>query len=128
MMGLVVKTAWMLLLPLAATPAEPCETDLCWSASPVLCIASVQGERCEAELKVVWSSPEPVDLCLYLADEALSCWQQQQQGQWSSHLIWPEQASLTLRDTDKVYLDEMLKTVSRQPKRRRRLVAPWSVF
>lgn len=128
MMGLFAKTAWMLLLPLAATPTEPCDTGLCWSASPMLCIASAQGERCEAELKVVWSSSEPIDLCLYLAEEALSCWQQQQQGQWSSRLIWPEQATLSLRDAEQVFLDETLITVSRQPKRRRRLVAPWSVF
>lgn len=128
MMEFVAKTAWMLLLPLAAMPAEPCATNLCWSASPVLCIASEQGGRCEAELNVVWTSSKPMDLCLYLAEEALNCWQQQQQGQWNSRLIWPEQASLTLRDTEQVYLDETLKTISRQPKRRRRLMAPWSLF
>lgn len=128
MMGLLSKTAWMLLMPLSVNPAEQCTSGLCWSASPMVCIASAQGERCEADLHVVWSSPVPVDLCLYLADEALSCWQQQHQGQWASRLIWPEQAILSLRDAEQVFLDETLKTVSRQPKRRRRLVAPWSVF
>lgn len=121
----------MLLLALlwaGGVAAQECSTDLCWSAMPVVCISSEQGDVCEAELTITWRSPVPVDLCLYLADELLTCWPEQQHGQWRSPVQWPEQAMLSLRSAEHIVAYETLKTVSRQPKRRRRLVAPWSVF
>ncbi|MDP4536052.1 DUF3019 domain-containing protein [Alkalimonas collagenimarina] len=121
-------TLLLALLWTGGVAAEECSTDLCWSAMPVVCISSEQGGGCEAELAIAWSSPEPVDLCLYLADELLTCWPSQQRGQWRASLQWPEQAMLSLRSAEHIVAYETLKTVSRQPKRRRRLVAPWSVF
>lgn len=111
-----------------AVSADECSTELCWSVRPVVCISAEQGERCEAELVITWISPVPVDLCLFLADELLTCWPEQLQGRWSSSLLWPDQAMLTLRRAEHILAQETLKTVSRTPKRRRRLVAPWSVF
>ncbi|MCH8536850.1 MAG: DUF3019 domain-containing protein [Alkalimonas sp.] len=119
---------FLVLLWSGGLSADECSTELCWSVRPVVCISSEQGESCEAELAISWSSPVPVDLCLYLADELLTCWPEQLQGRWQTSLLWPEQAMLTLRSAEHTLAQETLKTVSRTPKRRRRLVAPWSVF
>jgi hypothetical protein len=121
----------MLLLALlwaGGVSADECRTELCWSAMPVVCISSEQGATCEAELAVSWSNPVPIHLCLYLADEPLTCWPKQQYGQWSALIDWPDQAVLSLRSAEHILAYETLITVSRKPKKRRRLVAPWSVF
>ncbi len=128
MKGYLVKFAWMLLLPLAALAEEACRQAVCWSVTPVVCIANDSRGRCQGDLTVHWSSPDAVVLCLFLAEESLTCWPTQQQGSWQAPLSWPDEATLTLRAADQVLLEEELKTVRRTPYRRRRLVAPWSVL
>lgn len=110
-----------------AQPPE-CRAELCWSVSPAFCVSATPDQQCEAELKVSWSSNKAQNLCLYFAQEKMQCWQQAQQGQWQQLLSWPGKTEVRLQNDAQVLLQKELIVLSRQPEKRRRLVAPWSVF
>jgi hypothetical protein len=124
MLGLFL--AGNMLLVTAQNPE--CRAELCWSVSPAFCVSATVEQNCEAELKVSWSSNKAENVCLYFAQEKMQCWQQAQQGQWQQLLSWPGKTEVRLQNDTQVLLQKELIVLSRQPEKRRRLVAPWSVF
>jgi len=124
MFGLLLSSQ----LWLAPAPKPECKGELCWTVSPAFCISATPDQSCKAELSVLWSNDVQADLCLKLAQQELSCWQQQRSGYWQQQLEWPSRARLSLQQGDQVMLQKELIVLSRQPEKRRRLVAPWSVF
>lgn len=124
MLGLLF--AGNILLVTAQTPE--CRAELCWSVSPAFCVSATPDQQCEAQLNVSWSSNKAENVCLYFAQEKMQCWQQAQQGQWQQLLSWPGKTEVRLQNDTQVLLQKELIVLSRQPEKRRRLVAPWSVF
>ncbi len=115
------------MLLVNAQPPE-CRAELCWSVSPAFCVSATPEQSCEAELKVSWNSSKAEDLCLYFAQQQMRCWRQEQQGQWQQLLSWSGATEVRLQNDTQVLLHKELMVLSRQPEKRRRLVAPWSVF
>ncbi|MCA1929353.1 DUF3019 domain-containing protein [Rheinheimera sp.] len=115
------------LLLANAQPSE-CEAELCWSVSPAFCVAATPEQSCEAQLSVSWRSDKAQNLCLYFAQQQMQCWSQAQQGQWQQFLSWSGKTEVRLQNDNHVLLQKELIVLSRQPEKRRRLVAPWSVF
>ncbi len=113
---------------LATAQLPECNAQLCWSVSPAFCVATTSQQECEARLTVSWSSSKAESLCLHVAQQQMQCWQQATQGQWQQELSWPGKAEVTLQNEHQVLLRKELMVLSRQPEKRRRLVAPWSVF
>ncbi|MDR7121738.1 DUF3019 domain-containing protein [Rheinheimera soli] len=113
---------------LATAQVPECNAELCWSVSPAFCVAATVEQNCEAQLTVSWSSSKAENLCLYFAQQQMQCWQQAEQGQWQQELNWPGKTEVRLQNNRQVLLQKELIVLSRQPEKRRRLVAPWSVF
>lgn len=112
----------------SASQPQACESGLCWTVSPVICVTQQAEQSCQTELYVSWQSAEPQNLCLYLAEQQLECWQQVRKGIWQQHTSW-QPASLSLRNAEQqTLLETELHILSRQPARRRRIAAPWSIF
>lgn len=115
------------MLLVNAQPPE-CRAELCWSVSPAFCVSATVEQSCEAQLTISWTSKKAQDLCVYLAQQQMQCWQQAQQGHWQQMLSWSGKAEVRLQNDSEVLLQKELIVLSRQPEKRRRLVAPWSVF
>lgn len=113
---------------LAAEHTAPCFAAVCWVVEPTVCIVDKQKSECEMALSLNWQSEQPRSLCAFLDDTQLQCWQQQQQGSWQQKLQLKRNSVLQLREAQQPVLEQSLTILSRQPDRRRRLVAPWSVF
>jgi hypothetical protein len=112
-----------------AAPADTqCDQALCWQVQPVVCIANQTADRCQLDFQLSWQHPQPISVCAALAGESLHCWQQQTSGQllYQAQLDGPSQLNLMV--DGKPRLTRQLSVLSRQPERKRRLVAPWSVF
>lgn len=124
MLGLLF--AGNMLLVTAQNPE--CRAELCWSVSPAFCVSATPEQNCEAQLKVSWTSNKAENLCLYFAQQQVQCWQQARQGEWQQLLSWPGKTEVRLQNDYHVLLRKELIVLSRQPEKRRRLVAPWSVF
>ena len=122
---------WMLIslssFGAEATPA--CSQNICWQVAPSVCLQDKQQNECQLPLQLSWQSQSPLSLCAYLDEQELACWSAKQQGTLQQALTLEGPASLELRDVQQqVLLQQQLTVLSRQPERRRRLVAPWSVF
>jgi hypothetical protein len=115
------------MLLATAHPPE-CRAELCWSVSPAFCVSATVEQNCEAMLTVSWNSSNAENICLYFAQQQMQCWQQAKQGQWQQSLSWPGKTQVRLQSGNQVLLQKELIVLSRQPEKRRRLVAPWSVF
>ena len=124
MLGLLF--AGNMLLVTAQNPE--CRAELCWSVSPAFCVSATPEQVCETQLNVSWSSSKVENLCLYFAQQQMQCWQQGQQGQWQQLVSWSGKTDVRLQNDTDVLLQKELIVLSRQPEKRRRLVAPWSVF
>jgi hypothetical protein len=125
------KAETMTLADLATTPtgAMLCQQPLCWQVTPQVCLVDRQQQLCQLELSLSWQSQQQQSLCVYLDQQQLSCWLTQQQGHYKTTVGLAGPAILQLRDLNQqVLLSQHLTVLSRQPERRRRLVAPWSVF
>lgn len=105
-----------------------CRAELCWSVSPAFCVSATVEQRCEAKLTMSWYSKKTENLCVYFAKEQMHCWQQAKQGQWQQQVSWSGKTEIRLQNDNHVLLQKELIVLSRQPEKRRRLVAPWSVF
>lgn len=116
------------LLVSAANAATPCDKSICWQVAPSVCLVDQQQRPCQLDLSLQWQSALPQSVCVFLDDQQLDCWQAQTEGQWQQQLQLTGPAKLELRDQQQVLLQQQLTVLSRQPERRRRLVAPWSVF
>lgn len=128
-----MRQIWLLLLwwpgqLLASQPASWCDQSLCWQVEPVVCIANQQDDNCQLDFRLSWQHPQPVSVCAELGGQQLQCWRQQTSGQLSyqAQLEGPDQLQLSV--DGKPRLTQQLSVLSRQPGRKRRLVAPWSVF
>lgn len=109
--------------------SSPCQQSLCWQVTPQVCLVDKQQQLCQLELSLSWQSHLQQSLCVYLDQQQLSCWSNQQQGQYHATVSLAGSALLQLRNLNQqVLLSQPLNVLSRQPERRRRLVAPWSVF
>ncbi len=113
---------------LAAEHTAPCLAAVCWVVEPTVCVVDKQQAQCEMALTLHWQSQQPRSLCAYLDETQLQCWHQQQQGSWQQTLQLKQNSVLQLREQQQLVLQQSLTILSRQPDRRRRLVAPWSVF
>lgn len=123
---------WLLLalngLTSTQAAAADCLADLCWSVSPQICVTEQTDQACRTVLQVNWLSEQTQNVCLYLAEQQLYCWQPATQGSWQQAINW-QNADVTLRDMNQqVLLQTQLQVQSRQPARRRRLGGPWSIF
>ena len=105
-----------------------CDRALCWQVQPVVCIANQTADSCALDFQLSWQHPQPISVCAELAGQSLHCWQQQTSGrlQYQAQLDGPGQLHLLV--DGKMRLSRQLSVLSRQPDRKRRLVAPWSVF
>lgn len=123
---------WLILLVHSAAQAavaDPqCNQNLCWEIAPVVCVADQNADRCQLDFHLSWQHPEPISLCAELEGLPLHCWQQQTSGELSYQAQLEGSALLLLRDEQQPRLSRELSVLSRQPTRKRRLVAPWSVF
>ncbi len=110
--------------------AAPCNQVLCIEVQPSVCIVSEKGQKdCPLDFQLKWQSNTPQDLCVYAGQQKLQCWLQQTHGQGQHQLVLDAPLSLEFRDAQQQLLAQQSLTIlSRQPERRRRLVAPWSVF
>ena len=110
--------------------AAPCSKTLCIDVQPSVCLVGEKGQKsCQLDFTLTWQSEQPRDLCVYAGSTQLQCWQQQRSGQSQHQLALESPISLEFRDAQQQLLAQQSLTIlSRQPERRRRLVAPWSVF
>lgn len=126
------SAVWLTLLWSGLSQAAPtdtaCDRTLCWQVQPVVCIANQTADSCQLDFQLSWQHPQPISVCAELAGQSLHCWQQQTSGQlqYQAQLRGPDQLHLMV--DGKPRLTRKLSVLSRQPDRKRRLVAPWSVF
>lgn len=126
--NLVVITV-LSVFAFAINAATPCEKLACWQLAPTVCLVDQQQTLCELPLSLQWQSASPQSLCIYLDEKQLDCLPAKAHGSWQQSLLLEGPALLQLRDQhQQVLLQQQLTVLSRQPERRRRLVAPWSVF
>lgn len=117
------------LLAGAVNAATPCDKTVCWQVAPTVCLVDQQQRPCQLSLSLQWHSALPQSVCVYLDEQQMDCWHALNQGQWQQQLQLTGPARLELRNQQQqVLLQQQLTVLSRQPERRRRLVAPWSVF
>ena len=123
---------WLTLLVHTVAQAAPadaqCDQTLCWQIAPVVCVANQKSDSCQLDFRLSWQHPEPISLCAELKGLPLHCWQQQTSGELSYQAQIEGSALLLLRSDGQPRLSRELSVLSRQPARKRRLVAPWSVF
>lgn len=110
--------------------AAPCSKAFCLTVEPTVCLMQQKGQKsCQLAFKFQWQSQSPRDVCVYAGQLQLQCWQQQREGSGQHELVLDAPLSLEFRDSQQQLLAQQPLTIlSRQPERRRRLVAPWSVF
>ncbi len=117
------------LLTAAVNAATPCHNMVCWQVAPTVCLVEQQQHPCQLALSLQWQSNLPQSVCAYLDEQQLKCWHSAHEGSWHQQLHLTGPARLELRNQQQqVLLQQPLTVLSRQPERRRRLVAPWSVF
>jgi hypothetical protein len=117
------------LLAGAVNAAPLCDKTVCWQVAPTVCLVDQQQRPCQLVLSLQWQSTLPQSVCIYLDGQKLDCWLAASEGQWRQQLQLTGPARLELRSQQQqVLLQQQLTVLSRQPERRRRLVAPWSVF
>ena len=117
------------LLAGTVNAATPCDNSVCWQVAPTVCLVDQQQRPCQLSLSLQWQSKQAQSLCVYLDEQQLDCWSSVNQGHWQQQLQLTGPARLELRNQQQqVLLQQQLTVLSRQPERRRRLVAPWSVF
>lgn len=110
--------------------AAPCAKAFCVTVEPTVCLMQQKGQKtCSLAFKIQWQSQLPLDVCVYAGPRQLQCWEQQREGTGQHELVLDAPLSLEFRDAHQQLLAQQPLTIlSRQPERRRRLVAPWSVF
>lgn len=123
---------WLAVCRAGAAVPDPsqqhCSNQLCWQIEPTVCIADQSTDSCKLDFQLSWQSATPVSVCAELAGQSLHCWQQQASGQLRHQTELEGPILLSLHSDGKTVLTQELSVLSRQPNRRKRLVAPWSVF
>lgn len=120
--------SFLMLACTVQAASSQCAGDVCWTVTPLVCVTAEQEQQCHTDITVNWSSDRATDLCLVLAGQTQLCWQQATAGQWHKALNW-QGSVLSLQNMEQqVVLQTQLSVLSRQPARRRRVAAPWSIF
>lgn len=100
-------------------------------ATPNQCVALNQGQVCFQELTLVWRSTIPGDYCVRSSqfDDALACWQGEQEGQLALSVEAKESVlfSLNRQKTDEK-LAEALMRVAWVYKQKRKKMMSWRLF
>jgi len=112
----------------AVAQNEQCTAQLCWQVEPTVCVSDQTERQCALTFNLRWTSQQPLSVCAELSDEPLQCWVGQTSGQLSHQTLLAGPLQLQLRVDGETKLAKQLSVLSRQPARRKRLVAPWSVF
>lgn len=112
----------------AVAQNEQCTPQLCWQVEPTVCISDQTEGQCALQFNLRWSSQQPLSVCAELSDEPLQCWVGQTSGQLTYQTVLAGPSQLQLSVDGETKLEKQLSVLSRQPARRKRLVAPWSVF
>ncbi len=107
---------------------EQCTPQLCWQVEPTVCVSDQTEGQCALTFNLRWNSQRPLSVCAELSDEPLQCWVGQTSGQLSHQTVLAGPLELQLSVDGETKLAKQLSVLSRQPARRKRLVAPWSVF
>lgn len=105
-----------------------CTSQLCWQIEPTVCVSDNSASPCPLTFSLHWQSKLPAAVCAELAGESLKCWTNQSAGELTHQTLLTEPLLLQLSINGEIQLRQQLSLLSRQPARRKRLVAPWSVF
>lgn len=111
-----------------AAQNEQCTAQLCWQVEPTVCISEQTAGACNLTFRLRWTSQQPLSVCAELSDQPLQCWVSQTSGQLTHQTLLAGPSQLQLSVDGETKLAKQLSVLSRQPARRKRLVAPWSVF
>ena len=112
----------------AVAQNDQCTPQLCWQVEPTVCISDQTNGQCDLTFNLRWNSQQPLSVCAELSDEPLYCWVGQTSGQLTHQTLIAGPQQLQLSVDGETKLAKQLSVLSRQPARRKRLVAPWSVF
>ena len=103
-----------------------------FSIKPRLCVLSAEGEICQDQLEVKWSSPEVRSLCLYQKDKdmPLRCWENVTRGEYAFELSASSTTAFQLRDagTQEALSKQEFRVVYEDKKYRSQRRNPWSFF
>lgn len=112
----------------AVAQNEQCTPELCWQVEPTVCISDQTEGPCALTFNLRWQSQQPLSVCAELSEQPLQCWVSQTSGQLTHQTVLAGASQLQLSVDGETKLAKQLSVLSRQPARRKRLVAPWSVF
>lgn len=102
------RCCWLLLLSLmtthlqAATPEPTLTAATELQVTPDKCISLQQGRICYSKVTASWRSQTPADLCLFMHDQPLHCWQQQSSGSFAFEFAAEQSTLLQLRQQQQV--------------------------
>lgn len=99
---------WLLLLSvlttkvLAATPEPDFAVGTELQVTPDKCISLQQGRTCYSKVTARWHSQTPLDLCLFMHEQQLHCWQQHRSGSFEFEFAAEQSTLLQLRQQQQV--------------------------
>ena len=100
--------------------------ELGWRVRPNVCIVPQIGDACEMQLDIeVWGKVPP-QVCLFVHNAELGCWQDMQRLQLI--LEYSEPSILSMRDTQDRHLLEEKLEIKALADFRQRVLKPWSLF
>jgi hypothetical protein len=102
------RYCWLLLLGIitthlqAATTGPDFATSTELQVTPDKCISLQQGRTCYSKVTASWRSQTPLDLCLFMHDQQLHCWQQHSSGTLVFEFAAEQSTLLQLRQQQQV--------------------------
>ncbi|EKE77082.1 DUF3019 domain-containing protein [Gallaecimonas xiamenensis] len=116
---------WLSFLFLLGNTSVPPSTQV--TLSPHWCVAAPGASSCRTQVRLSWQLPQQSNLCLYLGETTLQCWEKQRQGLWQGTL--EASAPLQLRlvdDQGQPLWQSSWQVLFTQPVKRRNRM-PWSI-
>ncbi|SEA23707.1 DUF3019 domain-containing protein [Alkalimonas amylolytica] len=101
--GLLLGLSLLLFIP-AKVKAEPTFT-----ASPTTCVTLQQGRDCHATVQFRWQLSQDSPVCLYLEQQQLHCWQQQQQVEFEYRFVETSSRSFYLKQGETILASHRLE-------------------
>lgn len=100
-----------------------------WKVLPKVCLVDSFSQQCKMQLSISLSAISSDDYCIFQDQNLLGCWPAKQQ-QMTLEIIFVQETVLSLRNKKGVTLLEqtLLVKARREPKLRRRIKQPWSLF
>ncbi|MBU2068713.1 MAG: DUF3019 domain-containing protein [Gammaproteobacteria bacterium] len=68
--------------------------------TPATCVTLQQGRSCHTQVQVSWQLPKADNVCLYLQQQVLHCWQNSAGAQWRWRFEHASSQQLTLWQLD----------------------------